>query len=192
VLLQAFAQVCGNGRRDDKGPVLVLVGDGPQAGEYRELAGKLRLDGRILFRGALPSAAIGSVLTCCHVLALPSRFDGWGVVVNEAASAGLALVVSDRCGAAYHVLEPGLNGLRVRAGSISSLAAAMHVYARDPNVAQLHGGHSLARFEQFTPDANAHRFISSIRGWLAGAALWERWHTQWSRRTKILQIRRAA
>jgi glycosyltransferase involved in cell wall biosynthesis len=177
VLLNAFAQIAG----DRNGPVLVMVGDGPQADQYRSLAAKLRLADRVLFRGTLPPTSVGSVLKCCHVLVLPSSFDGWGVVLNEGASAGLALIATDRVGAAYHVLEPGLNGYRVRSGSRQSLAAAMRAYARDPSIAHLHGEHSRARFQLFTPDANAVRFVSAIRGWLAGAPAWEQWHPAWNR-----------
>jgi glycosyltransferase involved in cell wall biosynthesis len=192
VLLKAFARLSGNDNRDNNGPVLVMVGDGPQAGEYRELASKLQLTDRVLFRGTLPSAKVGSVLKCGQVLVLPSRFDGWGVVLNEGASAGMALIGTDRCGAAYHILEPGLNGYRVRAGSISSLAASMETYARDPNLARIHGAHSLSRFAQFTPDANAVRLISSVRGWLAGSATWAPWSAAWNGAAHRASVARAA
>lgn len=177
VLLDAFAQVSG----ERNGPALVVVGDGPQAGRYRNLVAKFGLADRVLFRGALPLTAIGSVLKSCQVLILPSRFDGWGVALNEGASAGLALIATDRVGAAYHVLEPGLNGYRVQAGNSGPLAAAMRAYALDPALALLHGEHSRTRFQHFTPDANAVRFISSIRRWLAGAPTWERWSDTWGR-----------
>lgn len=192
VLLKSFARASANSERDEHRPVLVMVGDGPQANEYRSLAAKLRVSDRVLFRGAIPPAAVGSVLKCCHILTLPSRFDGWGVVLNEGASAGLALIATDRCGAAYHILEPGLNGYRVRAGSVSSLSSAMATYVRDPQVSALHGAHSRARYQQFTPDANAVRFISSVRGWLAGGPRWERWHSMWNSTSTSAMPRHAA
>jgi glycosyltransferase involved in cell wall biosynthesis len=192
VLLKAFARMCGGDGRDEMEPILVMLGDGPQASDCRRLAAELHVSHRVLFRGSLPPAEVGSVLKCCQVLVLPSRFDGWGVVLNEGASAGLALIATDRCGAAFHILEPGLNGYRVRAGSTSSLAAAMAAYARDPNIARVHGAHSLSRFEQFTPDANAVRLISSVRGWLAGAETWNRWRVQWNGVAISAGVERAA
>jgi glycosyltransferase involved in cell wall biosynthesis len=180
VLLRAFAQVRASRCSAGQPPVLVLVGDGPQAREYHRLAARLQLAGSVLFRGSLPLAVIGSVLCCCQVLVLPSRFDGWGCALNEGASAGLALVATDQCGAAYHILQPGLNGYRVRAGSPSSLAAAMQVYARSPHVAALHGAQSLLRYDEFTPDANVARFISSVQAWLAASERWARWQDSWS------------
>ena len=37
------------------------------------------------------------------LLVLPSRFDGWGAVVNEALGAGTPVLVSDLCGSSYLV-----------------------------------------------------------------------------------------
>jgi hypothetical protein len=73
-----------------------------------------------------------------------------------------------------------LNGYRVRAGSAASLAAAMEIYARAPDLATIHGAHSRVRFQQFTPNASAVRFISAIRGWLAGASDWDQWYRAWN------------
>ncbi len=37
-------------------------------------------------------------MATCDRLVLPSRWDGWGAVVNEALSAGTPAIVSDTCG----------------------------------------------------------------------------------------------
>ncbi len=44
------------------------------------------------------------------VLVLPSNFEPWGLVVNEAMAAGLPVVVSDACGCAADLVEQGING----------------------------------------------------------------------------------
>ena len=41
---------------------------------------------------------------------LPSKFEPWGVVVQEAALSGLPLLVSNACGSAYHFVIDGFNG----------------------------------------------------------------------------------
>ena len=53
------------------------------------------------------------------VLTLPSVFDGWGAVVNEAASQGCALMLSDRVGAGSFFLKDSVNGCMVGIDSTS-------------------------------------------------------------------------
>ena len=44
------------------------------------------------------------------LLVLPSRFDGWGAVVNEALGAGTPVLVSDRCGSSVLIRDNPLLG----------------------------------------------------------------------------------
>jgi glycosyltransferase involved in cell wall biosynthesis len=106
ILLRAFsAALC---RTQHSAWKLILVGNDSSNGAYLKLAKKLGIENKILFRGPVPSEKIAGVLRCSRVLVLPSRFDGWGAVLNEAASLGLALIGSDCVGASYHLIEPGL------------------------------------------------------------------------------------
>ena len=41
---------------------------------------------------------------------LPSNYEPWGLVINEAAAAGLAIVASDVVGAAAELVQDGVNG----------------------------------------------------------------------------------
>ena len=58
------------------------------------------------------------------MLVLPSRFDGWGAVTNEALMAGTPVVVSDACGASDLVRRDDA-GRVVAAGSVESLSAGL-------------------------------------------------------------------
>ena len=50
------------------------------------------------------------------VLVLPSEWEPWGLVVNEAMSAGCAMMASDRVAAAADLVHPGENGATFRSG----------------------------------------------------------------------------
>ena len=52
--------------------------------------------------------------------------------MNEAASCGLPLVLSDRVGAAFDLLEDGRNGFLVPADDVSAAAGALRALAADP------------------------------------------------------------
>lgn len=163
ILLRAFAEIA----TISKEWVLLLVGDDRSKGAYQRLARKLGVAERVCFRGSVSAWFIPSVLRAAQVLVLPSRSDGWGVVLNEASSMGLALIGSENAGSSFHLIEPGENGFIVRAGSISSLARAMTSYVSDSELASRHGEHSLKVFEDFTPERNARRFIHAIQSWRA-------------------------
>ena len=175
VLVRAFALAAAQ----DPSACLVLVGDGPRRSACQRLTARLGVPDRVLFRGVAPHDAVGSILKCCRVAVLPSRYDGWGVALNEAASAGLALVATDRVGAALHLIEPGRNGFRVRAGSRASLATALRAYVNDPSLAAEHGRRSLCLFEDFKPHRNVERFTAAVRTWLAADPRWSSWHGEW-------------
>ena len=50
------------------------------------------------------------------VLCVPSRYDGWGLVVPEGLASGLPVIATDRMGAALEFVENGRNGWIIPAG----------------------------------------------------------------------------
>jgi glycosyltransferase involved in cell wall biosynthesis len=164
VMLKAFASIDPHERNRW---AILIVGKDLGDGRYVEFARRLGLADDVIFKPPVLSERIKAVMKSGDVLILPSRFDGWGVVLNEAASAGLALIGSARAGASHHLIEPGINGFRVRGGSIESLKSAMLAYIRNPNLAIKHGKASLKIAAEHSPDRNAERFISAIESWRA-------------------------
>lgn len=164
VLLQAFARL----HRAYPATRLELVGSGPSESEYRELAATLGIVDAVDFRGAVPAAAVADAMGEADVVVLASRFDGWGVVLNEGASLGKALVSTDATGAAQHLIRVGENGFRVAADDIAALHDALECYCRDPGLATLHGRRSAQIFEDYTPAANAARLRRGLAALLDG------------------------
>ena len=56
------------------------------------------------------------------VLVLPSSFEPWGLVLNEAMCGGLPVVASDKVGAAADLVRDGVNGFVYPAGNVGALA----------------------------------------------------------------------
>ena len=59
------------------------------------------------------------------LLVLPSRFDGWGAVVNEALGAGTPVLVSDQCGSSYLVEGNPLLGNVFGPPSVETIRSAL-------------------------------------------------------------------
>lgn len=96
LLLQAFANLY----RAEPRLRLTLIGDGEQRSEYEAQADDLGVAQAVCFKGIVPSDKIREYIAAACLLVLPSRFDGWGIVANEALSVGVPVVISDMCGAA--------------------------------------------------------------------------------------------
>jgi glycosyltransferase involved in cell wall biosynthesis len=86
---------------------LDIIGDGPERAPLEALTRRLGLEEKISFVGTLPSAELQARLPGYAFAVVPSRFDGWGMAVNESLQAGLPVLVSDRVGAAELVAASG-------------------------------------------------------------------------------------
>lgn len=88
---------------------LTIVGAGEVEASLRAEVEALNLSERVIFEGVMPADKIPARLAAADLLVLPSRWDGWGLVVNEAFAAGVPVIVSDCCGAA-DLIDHGVNG----------------------------------------------------------------------------------
>jgi glycosyltransferase involved in cell wall biosynthesis len=97
------------------------------------------------------------------VLVLPSRWDHWGVILHEAALAGLPIVATSVCGGVVHLVRNGINGIVVDAGSVDDLASALRRMSQLSNTSLARmGDWSRYLSAQFSPEA----WVSSLF-WLA-------------------------
>jgi len=146
VLLDAFAGVPGE---------LVLAGDGTEARALRARAPE-----RVRFLGPVSRDRLPELYASADVFVLPSLSEQWGMVLNEAASAGLALVSTNAAGAAYELVD---EDLRVPAGDAVALAAALRRLADDPTLRRAAGERARTRVEALTPEAWAEGVLELAR-----------------------------
>jgi glycosyltransferase involved in cell wall biosynthesis len=88
------------------------------------------------------------------VLALPSNYEPWGLIVNEAMSCARPAVVSDVAGCAPDLIEDGVTGYRFRSGDVGELADALHKSTVDPEHAKRMGHASLSRINTWDYEAD--------------------------------------
>jgi glycosyltransferase involved in cell wall biosynthesis len=93
---------------------------------------------------------------------LPSRYDGWGVVVNQALGAGLPIVCSDAVGAAQDLVEPS-NGAIFPAGDGEALFRALLHYLQDPQALQSASLASQQKAADWSPQAGANRWLKVFK-----------------------------
>lgn len=79
---------------------LSIVGDGVLKPKILELIHDLNLSHKVSVVGVKNNEEVITFLdNHTDILILPSRFDGWGAVVNEALSRGVRVLTNDKCGA---------------------------------------------------------------------------------------------
>jgi glycosyltransferase involved in cell wall biosynthesis len=99
---------------------LTLIGVGEQADQLHLLTLDLGLSERVYFAGMIPAREVVQRLQTATALVLPSRWDGWGLVVNEALSMGVPAIVSDQCGAS-DLIRNGYDGYVFRSEDAADL-----------------------------------------------------------------------
>lgn len=154
LLLAAFETLPSNVR-------LLLVG---REAELPQMLGKLSdsTRQRIEYAGFQPPEALPAFFARSDVFVLPSRHDGWGVVVNQALGAGLPIVASDQVGAARDLVTPGFNGEIFRDGDVADLAARMKTLAESPELQRQWGAASRERSHDWDPEDGAERWLRAL------------------------------
>ena len=115
---------------------LRIVGDGElRQSMMQRLA---RVSERVEFVGFRDWHELPGEYAAADVLCVPSRYDGWGLVVPQGLAAGLPVIATDRMGAALEFVRRGRNGWLVPAGDEEALLGAMREAAVDelPNGAR--------------------------------------------------------
>ena len=103
LLLEATAKL----RDAPRDPFVVdILGEGSLTAALRARAHDLGLDGVVRFRGALPRAGVVAAFRGSDAFVLPSRSEGFPIVLLEAWAAGLP-VIATAVGGVPHVAVPG-------------------------------------------------------------------------------------
>lgn len=109
----------------------------------------------------VPHSELPPVYAAADVLILPSRLDGFGLVVSEALACGTPVIVSDHVGAGDLIRE-GVNGWIVAAGDVAALRARM-LWCSD-HLGEVRSMRTACRasIEPFGWDAYGRRFVEVV------------------------------
>jgi glycosyltransferase involved in cell wall biosynthesis len=124
-LLRAFAKA------NSPNSFLVYAGDGPLLQELQREAATLAVEDRVRFLGFMNQSQLPSLYKSSDLFVLPSEYEPFGVVVNEAMLCGCAVAVSDRVGAGRDLVHSE-NGFVYPCGNVEALAALIQQAANNP------------------------------------------------------------
>ena len=116
---------------------LVIVGDGPNLGEYRQLAASLALE-NVEFRGRVENSLLPQIYNSFSVAASLSNSESFGVVAVEAMACQCPVITSDADGFT-EVVEDGVTGIIVPKGDVQAAAMAIEYFMENPGIGERMG-----------------------------------------------------
>jgi len=131
---------------------LVVIGDGPELPNLRQLADQLGLAGAVEFTGRVSTEAMVATLNRAHLFLNASPKEGWGLTVVEANACGVPVIGSNRPGLRDSILHEK-TGYLVEYGDVDAFAARS--------------------VELLTDDATWQRMRTEGLSW-AGSMTWDR------------------
>ena len=130
---------------------------------------KEQLQGRQSVRdcGYQDATGCAELMSQAGAFVLPSWSDHWGVVIHEAACAGLPILASRTCGATAHLVRDGYNGHSFAPQDAERLCRLMQLVS-DEEQAAVMGQNSLKMSYQFDPSLWAEMLLVHMPSCLNG------------------------
>lgn len=104
--------------------VLVLMGDGVERASLLQRIEMGNMSQRVKIISSVANSEARELIAACDLFVLPSLYDGWGAVVNEALMAGTPVICSDKCGASDLIQYPWMGSV-FQAGDVLDLTVMM-------------------------------------------------------------------
>ncbi|MEO8724679.1 MAG: glycosyltransferase family 4 protein [Acidobacteriaceae bacterium] len=140
---------------------LRIVGVGPELARLRRLSRQLHLEDRITFLEHISFGQLAEEYRSAHIFCLPSRQEGFGIVLLEAMAAGLPIVAA-RAGAIPEVVPDRQCALLITPGDATAFAAALDALLTRPALRQQLRDAGLAHVSRYDAPLVARQFLAAI------------------------------
>lgn len=143
--------------------VLDLIGDGDAKSDLQRQVKEMRLGDFVRFPGFKQKHELPEYLATTDVFLFQTGFDIWGLVLNEAMSAGLPCIVSPNAGAVDDLIIEGQTGYVVDFDNVNEVVKKINDLLDHPDHAKKIGENA-ARFIQHnaTIAISANGFVEAI------------------------------
>lgn len=140
---------------------VLLAGDGPRRSDLEAQARSLGIDDVVKFLGFMSYDDVWSLYSTSHVFIMPTLQDHWPLVVPEAMSMGLPMMISHYSGNVPEFVHNDRNGFVLEPLDHAGIADRMATYLADPSQVERHSRQSLEMVAPFTPEWAAEGFLSA-------------------------------
>ncbi len=140
---------------------LIVVGDGPLR-EFFEKEARAVLGQRLHMAGFVNQSKLGQYYRAADVFVLPSKYETWGLVVNEAMQFGLPVIVSDKVGCHPDLLLEGKTGYVFTSGDADSLVERISKILQDKDSFAQMGKIAEEHIKKYSTQASVKGILQSI------------------------------
>ncbi len=155
-LLCAFAEA------EISNALLVFAGEGPLRAELESQTKDLGIEKRVRFLGFVNQSQLPAVYTAADLMVLPSEYEPFAVVVNEAMCCGCPVAVSNHVGAARDLVAPVRKEFVYRSGDVAALAALLKEALADRARLVALGRSAVAHIQTWSPERNIAATFEAI------------------------------
>jgi glycosyltransferase involved in cell wall biosynthesis len=156
-LLRAFAEA------KLSSALLIFAGEGPLRAQLEHEAIRLGVVSHVRFLGFVNQSQLPAVYTSSDLMVLPSEYEPFAVVVNEAMCCGCPVAASDHVGAARDLVAPVAPGFVYPCGDMEALAAILKRAVTDRVHLQSLARAAFAHIQTWSPERNIAATIEAIR-----------------------------
>lgn len=147
-----FDLLCAFAKLNQPNRFLVFAGEGPLRPELEAEVARLGLSSRVRFLGFLNQSQLPGVYKSSDLLILPSEYEPFAVVVNEAMCCGCPAAVSDQVGAGPDLVAPVNPDFIFPSGDLEVIARLMSSAISDPARLREFAQRGLQRMDSWSPE----------------------------------------
>jgi glycosyltransferase involved in cell wall biosynthesis len=151
-LIRAYPEI----RKSVPGSRLLVMGEGYMREELETLAENVRVKGTTTFAGFVSDSDVIDAIKSSDVIAIPSRFEPFGIIALEAMAGGTPIVVS-KVGGLAEIVEDAVDGLEVEPNNPSSLAKATVRLLSDQALASQLAARGMDKAKSYNWDSSASK-----------------------------------
>jgi len=155
-LLRAFADA------NLSNALLLIAGEGPLRAQLESEAAALGIAARVRFLGFVNQSQLPAVYTSADLMVLPSEYEPFAVVVNEAMCCGCPVAASDHVGAARDLVAPVQQEFVFACRDVAALAALLKAALVDRACLASLGRAALAHMKTWSPERNIAATLDAI------------------------------
>ena len=127
--------------------ILIIVGEGSL---NIDLKRKYYEYQNIIFPGRLAENYLLDLYAIAYLFVLPSRFEPWGLVINEAMASSLPVITSSNVGCNDDLVEEGVNGYIVNTDKKNLLKDKMEIIIKNKYLQKSMAKESLKKIKKWT------------------------------------------